>query len=75
MNLNFTDNTTREFVNGLLLILNLYPKAKVRSGYGDYEVTIRDVNGILPDTTKKILEDWGWQLMFYEDSYFWEYEL
>lgn len=75
INLNFLDTTSRELINGVVLLLSLYPEAKVRCGYDTGEIFVRGVDSKLGDPTKKILEDWNWWLVSYEDESYWEYEL
>jgi hypothetical protein len=42
------DEHTRNLINGLHLLLTYYPQAKVRMGYSEEELTVREVTGILP---------------------------
>jgi len=69
------DESTQNLIKGLNLLLALYPKAKVRMGFSREELHVRGMEDDLVPETKKILEDWDWRLNYYEETYYWEFEL
>lgn len=69
------DESTQNLTKGLNLLLALYPKAKVRMGFSREELHVSGMEDDLVPETKKILEDWNWSLNYYEETYYWEFEL
>ena len=75
MTLETKDKHTQNLINGLNLLLSYYPQAKVRKGSSEDELHVRGVNNDLPGEIQRLLNDWYWELYFYEDIYYWEFNL
>ena len=69
------DILTQKLLQGLFILLDTYPQAKIRMGYDIGLITVREVDNNLHQEDKELLESYDWQLVYYEDKYFWEFEL
>ena len=61
-------------LNGLLLLVKLYPNSKAEPTDYGIDVTIEDKDRQnISDEDKQLLEDWGWRLTSYEYTDIWDW--
>ena len=74
------DKAGQDLLNGLLLLLRVYPDSKARIGYDqDISVEIPHIKNNLTKEEIELLEDWGWKWdygkSYNEDISWWNYSM